>query len=363
MTYGKRGGVLRRVAIRGPYPPGRSILTFQVAFPSLGKSIAMSPLLLQKSGVGLKACRATQGYLSTLVHGYQWSVRDLHATSRRSFLDECLVQTHSIISGIHGCTGIPWAASLPLTAAILSMAIQVPLTKYLDTLWKRELSLRPQLEEYREQVRKKVMRENVGKSAIFKEQAINRMYYAYRKKVWKREGIENWKFSLFLIHFPIWLVVMDTIRHMTGTGENMIALVARSFTVNRGPGQAMDNAVVHLEPSLAFEGMLWFPNLSLPDASLILPFLLTATLFTRHHMGYGNIESKNRDRFNESTNTLVARRNLRMDRVRLIPFLAARPATFQFPSAMLLYWISSNISVIGVGFLYRFYRRKDRSTT
>ena len=44
------------------------------------------------------------------------SARKFSASTRRPFLDECLLGTHTLISGVHNMTGLPWAATIPLTA-------------------------------------------------------------------------------------------------------------------------------------------------------------------------------------------------------------------------------------------------------
>ena len=38
------------------------------------------------------------------------NTRNFTATTRRPFLDVVLVQTHTLINGIHTTTGLPWAA-------------------------------------------------------------------------------------------------------------------------------------------------------------------------------------------------------------------------------------------------------------
>lgn len=58
------------------------------------------------------------------------NVRGFHATSHRCFIDECLVQTHAFINGLHNLTGLPWAASIPLTAYLTRALVIFPFDCY-----------------------------------------------------------------------------------------------------------------------------------------------------------------------------------------------------------------------------------------
>lgn len=58
------------------------------------------------------------------------NVRGISTTPHRPFLDGCFVQTHSLISGIHGMTGLPWAATIPLVAFIVRLVIVFPTHVY-----------------------------------------------------------------------------------------------------------------------------------------------------------------------------------------------------------------------------------------
>jgi len=104
------------------------------------------------------------------------------------------------------------------------------------------------------------------------------------------------------------------------------------------------------------EGMLWFPNLLLPDPSLFLPFMLSATLYTSASFC---ILYRMNAYSNQSVEVAVAVRvdnkayGLRMSRSKKVLALAAGPATLQFPSVMSLYWISSGLCFVGSKFLFR----------
>ena len=58
------------------------------------------------------------------------NTRKFSTTPRPQFLDECLMQTHSLITGIHDITGLPWAASTPLAALLIRVTIRLPTEAY-----------------------------------------------------------------------------------------------------------------------------------------------------------------------------------------------------------------------------------------
>ena len=58
------------------------------------------------------------------------SARNFTASTRRPFLDECLLGTHTLISGVHNMTGLPLAATIPLIAFLVRALTMLPTEKY-----------------------------------------------------------------------------------------------------------------------------------------------------------------------------------------------------------------------------------------
>ena len=67
--------------------------------------------------------------------------RKFTVTTRRPFLPECLSQTHTLISGLHGMTGLPWVATIPLFAFLVRTVIHLPLGAYCYKLEVKRLKL------------------------------------------------------------------------------------------------------------------------------------------------------------------------------------------------------------------------------
>ena len=87
------------------------------------------------------------------------NARTFSATQRRPFLDECLVQTHSLIVGIHDITGLLWAATIPLVAFLVRLIIVFPTHFYAVILHKKLSKAWYQYEESMSAIEKKVRRE------------------------------------------------------------------------------------------------------------------------------------------------------------------------------------------------------------
>ena len=275
--------------------------------------------------------------------GSIFTIRDFHATPRRPFFDECLLQTHSFISGLHAFTGLPWAASIPLTAFVVRVLVVFPFDVYHRHLFNKKARLGPQLMEVYWDVEKKVTQANIGKTALEKRRLIDQEMNRTLGVIYKQNGVQVWKYGLVFARFPIWLVVMETLRRTAGVEEGLLGLVGKSLT-----GCGLESAVIpnmdviQIEQSLGYEGMLWFPDLLLPDSILVLPFVLSAVSFGSLRFGTLGLVSTM-----GFTSTASTRFNLLLRRASYMLVLAAGPATLKFPSVMLLYWISSCLCSLG----------------
>ncbi len=128
---------------------------------------------------------------------------------------------------------------------------------------------------------------------------------------------------------------------LLGTGSNLLRGIGvetdRETTLN-----ALSGSAVPVESSLAEEGALWFPDLLAPDPCLVLPFLLSGTLFANLHL---SSRSRTRDG-RQSSRTAQA-----FEKTMKLLALAIGPLMLQFPSGLLLYWISSSMLAIVTKYL------------
>ncbi len=277
--------------------------------------------------------------------------RSFHNTPPTQFLEAVLLSIHDVLTGLHSITGLPWAATLPLTALLMRVCFVLPLQVANHRATQRQLDLAPLLNAWRQNLQRKVMADFGGQGPRHTNMALQRGIRAKRTELYQRWGCRRWKNWLPIAHFPIWLAVIETIRRMAGAGEGLLGWatsMVRDEGVNADRDTILDaisaSAVVPVEASLADEGALWFPNLLLPDPTLVLPFVLSAALFTSVHL---NTRPKAPD--SVVLPPSVARK--RMERAAKLIALAVGPLTLQVPSAIMVYWISGSVISIGEYYL------------
>lgn len=265
--------------------------------------------------------------------------RAFHASSPRLFLDECVNATHTVITGIHSSTGLPWAATLPLVAVLVRLAITGPITAYGYTISNRRRELFPLLDAWRATITRNVMRTHRKEGPVACERIIARQVREKGAGVRSRMGVQFWKSSLTWIQLPTFLLVLETIRTMCNTTHGLLGMFVSAPEKDvTSEGDTLQPYVSpYFEPTLATEGALWFPDLLVPDPMLILPFTLSASLF-------GSILFY--ERRTRAAGVPLSVWQIRLQRTIKILALAIGPATIGMPSGILVYWISSSLSVL-----------------
>ena len=90
------------------------------------------------------------------------------------------------------------------------------------------------------------------------------------------------------------------------------------------------------EPSLANEGMLWFPDLLVPDPTGVLPFVVSALMFSNIRLSHSSLGKHSRGSV-----------GLRWLRYFLMAVsLLIGPLCQHLPAALMLYWASSTTSAM-----------------
>ena len=282
--------------------------------------------------------------------------RGFHATSRRPFLDVC-IPAHGVFEGLHSITSLPWSATIPITAVLVFGFARAPIAYYIHVVSQRQRDIVPLLVQARLMLENKVMREDADRTAAEREKRVNVLFQAACTAVRKSHNCQHWKLWLGFTKFPVWYVMMETIRRMTGTEEGVIGLV-RSTMGRRDHSGFLEPSAL-MDPSLAAEGLLWFSNLQRADPYLILPFILSATLIIRARRRYGSslvvfeprMEDITKEYAKDPEVPNLRKHELRRQRIAAILALAAGPATLQIPSAMLLYWITTSVCEISTALL------------
>ena len=231
-----------------------------------------------------------------------------------------------------------------------------PAAVYASTVLAKPLSLYPRLEESRTAIEKKVRQEHGDKSPREREEIqVRKVTHAWSRMV-KQNRAQNWKTYIPLIKIPIWFTMMETIRRMTGTEHGMLSLIAKPLTALKGkenPGLGTMDELIPIEPSLATEGMLWFNNLSIPDPTIILPFALSGIVFTFFSARINNVEVLPGLSMPREQALRTQSWNQWKNRTIKLGAFAIGPATLMFPSAMLLYWFSSTLAALTIGYLWQ----------
>ena len=286
--------------------------------------------------------------------------RKFTVTTRRPFLDECLSQTHTLISGIHGMTGLPWAATIPLFAFIVRIFLHLPLTTYCYKLDVKRLEL---YKESRIAVEENARPEDREKSPQerqrIKDKAVNLLW----RRMVKQNKVQYWKAYFLYFNVPIWVTIMETIRRMTGTEDGMLSLIAKPLTAQQGKQISepfTPDELVPIEPSLATEGMLWFDNLMIPDPLSILPFVLSGFVYMMYYTRKGIAAFHPPPGSTSELSILVRSLNERKARTLKVGALLIGPATLMFPSAMLLYWFSSSLAAVTMQYLFIRWLKRSR---
>jgi inner membrane protein COX18 len=272
------------------------------------------------------------------------SYRAFHASPKPQFVDGLVSGTHEILSGIHSISGLPWAYTIPLAALGVRAVLILPLTLYTRRRLQRQASLNPLLHAWMYHIRAKNMQTSATMGPKMVESISKKEFRTKQRELFSRWGCQTWKQYLPMLQIPVWVVISDTIRKMSGHSEGLLSFLASllpkgwTSNVDAAPNATLatmtDGQVglvpvssVGIEPGFATEGMLWFPDLLSSDPMLLMPFILSGVmLWNIKPWKFTNSKQPWRRGFTKGLGLLS---------------LMVIPVTLQVPSALLLYWISS----------------------
>jgi inner membrane protein COX18 len=209
------------------------------------------------------------------------------------------------------------------------------------------------------------------------------------KRIYRKLGLQQWKVYSSLLSFPFWLLAIDGVRRLCGGPRGLIGSLITSSEVDAAAaatdtaveaataslqaatgsisdastldGAMLSSAVetanpVVLDPSLTYEGCLWFTDLTVPDPYHILPLALSASLLW-------NLLPKSGNQFSDRVSIALGRRpksaqarilagddkvglgeraksTLYLSLVALATLVG--PLTLDLPAALHLYWLASS---------------------
>jgi inner membrane protein COX18 len=298
--------------------------------------------------------------------------RSFSSTHQPRILDPLLTFTHDALQTLHTSTGLSWSTTLPLAAVIVRLSL-LPLTLRVRNQTKRQLALSPLIKTRLsllaadEHVRSVTLQQR----GLAIDSSLKRSFSKRRQNVisdlWRKAGVKPWMplATTLGVQFPIWLLVIETIRRMSGTSHGLLGFIAASINSlkesilgtknltevvsSNGAIDTVESAqLIPLEPSFASEGTLWFSNLLLPDPEIYLPFMLSALMFTSISMSSSakpfpalKSSGKGDDATIVSLEQPRKKKSSIMVNVLKLLALAIGPLTVMVPSGVLWYWVSS----------------------
>lgn len=281
---------------------------------------------------------------STRRTAFQHQVRHFHPTRPRPFIAEALSISSGFIYGIHSITGLPWVASLPLTALVVRTTVAMPLQIYTRIHARRQRDLTPLFYSWFKyyQVEARTNRSagplavpQAAKSEVLKALA------GKQKALGKRWNVARFWKPLNFLQIPIWISIMESIRAMSGSTSGLVPYLLSFMEPSSSAeaGAALQRAV---EPSLATEGALWFPDLMAGDPTGILPAMLTLSILLNIRAGWkapALSELSDLPRIELAKHLTV--KGLRLFIQVLALNIGLSSYYHEMPAALMVYWITS----------------------
>ena len=200
--------------------------------------------------------------------------RTFHSSRPHHFEFSNVIElSHQIFQNIHTFTGLSWAASIPLTAALFRLSF-VPVQYYSLRLLRKHQFLRPLrtaqakiLQRILDHLRPDGSRAHDEKAAMWLARE------GYRRRVTRLERYNMsshwWPTLLPLSFLPIWLVNAGVVAAMSGGNtRNILDML-----------DVDNSSLPPPEPGFETEGLLWIPQLNEIDPAYILPISLGMVLF------------------------------------------------------------------------------------
>lgn len=168
-----------------------------------------------------------------------------------TFVSQAITATEHALVTLHTFTGLPWWATILSTTAVLRLTTTLPLVIHQQHVLARLERVRPELLEWRAALQHRCVvrgrRENRSVEEVQRE--FEREFRDIRRQLFREHRCSPWRASLpIYLHVPLWINLSLALRNLCQDPT--------------------------LQLSLASEGLLWIPDLTLSDSTLALPILL-----------------------------------------------------------------------------------------
>lgn len=256
---------------------------------------------------------------------------------KRTFISsptELISTLSTSLSSFHEFSGIPWWALIPITTVTLRSIWTLPLAILQRKRTQKQAELRPIINSMGPILRLKLAsraqeaksKENknlpMGKAASLTYEQIMLLSIKERrerqKRIFKENGCEMYKnFILPVFQIPLWILMSATFRDLSGWNE---------ITTNP------------LDSSLLYEGLFWFQDLTVLDQYSVLPIVLGTLALSNIEWNFKTFKMRD---FNVKRSNRITAFDSLINISRLSVVFLMTIST-QAPTALVLYWISSN---------------------
>ncbi|XP_072330919.1 cytochrome c oxidase assembly protein COX18, mitochondrial isoform X1 [Scyliorhinus torazame] len=279
---------------------------------TLGKGVFRSPAVCHRRTLSLASCLSAPA-VSTVQPGWY-----------ESFVDSVPVQlTQDLLTSVQQTTGLPWWASIICTTMTLRATVTLPLAMYQMYIIAKVENLQPEITELAKRLRYEV---SVRAKQVGWSEKVARFHFRKNLKrivseMYIRDNCHPFKASLLIwVQLPLWICISIALRNLSLAASDVAA------------AQAIQD--------LAMGGVLWFPDLTLPDSTWILPISLgLVNLLIVEIFALRKIELS---KFQKYVTYMI-----RGISVLMVPIAAT------VPSSMALYWLTSSCVGLGQNLLLR----------
>ncbi|KAI1401966.1 hypothetical protein F4819DRAFT_303996 [Hypoxylon fuscum] len=307
-------------------------------------------------------------------HGHRSGARSFHIAPTAVAVMQA---TQGTLLSIHAATHIPWFLMIPLIAAGINLVFRQPSHIYTHKILQRRSRLGLVLRAWSWRIQRDVVREGIPPKQQKKE--VVKRFQRTTKRIYRSLGLQEWKMYSGVLAVPFWLVGIDSVRRLCGgpmgilgnlltrtdsdkaitSGTQGSTEAAASSTdisitaasqISAVDPSAASTVVEHArhlpDPSIALEGCLWFPDLSVADPYHILPLALSvtivATMLPKTSAGRRQLFGLKSADDETSELTPTAQRQLRLRRGLMFLGASIGFVTMDMPAALHLYWLSSS---------------------
>lgn len=328
-----------------PNSAGRSLHYFYLSSKSLSHSYCIYfTLIMLPNGYYPALCRPLLSRPSAFISRRSTpQARSFHSSKPCQMIEGSVILAHDYLQGFHSLTGLPWVASIPLAAITVRLVIATPLQIW--SLRQREASQQVNrfLVAWNKVYQKKAVTSDqqsgsVKMGPVQAELIVTRELNETKRRLHKTWGVYPGASYAQVLLLPVWLSVMESLRRMVGMSSGLLGMIQswyESMPVDGG-------ASIPVEPSMATQGALWFPDLLAADSTCALPVILSAMMFTNITWGWklasaAEIAEMSVGQAIKNRLLKVLKRTLQVLSIWLAPTMIFSEA----PAGLLIYWISS----------------------